>query len=105
VQDTDWARIAALYEVLGGLWFSPVVQLNRAVAVGKSAGPAAGLAIVDGLLATGELPHYPQLPAVRGDLLAGLGRSQEARAEFERAAALTRNAQERAIFLTRAAEL
>jgi len=105
VQDTDWARIAALYEVLGGLWFSPVVQLNRAVAVGKSAGPKAGLAIVDGLLATGELPHYPQLPAVRGDLLAGLGRSQEARAEFERAAALTRNAQERAIFLTRAAEL
>jgi len=105
VQHTDWARIAALYEVLGGLWSSPVVQLNRAVAVGKSAGPAAGLAIVDGLLAAGALPHYPQLPAVRGDLLAGLGRSREARTEFERAAALTRNAQERAIFLTRAAEL
>jgi RNA polymerase sigma factor (sigma-70 family) len=105
VQDTDWARIAALYEVLGGLWSSPVVQLNRAVAVGKSAGPAAGLAIVDGLVAAGELANYPQLPAVRGDLLARLGRSQEGRVEFDRAAQLTRNAQERAIFLARAAEL
>ena len=105
VQDTDWARIAALYEVLGGLWPSPVVQLNRAVAVGKSAGPAAGLAIVDGLIAAEELPQYPQLPAVRGDLLAGLERWQEAQAEFERAATLTRNAQEQAIFLSRAAEL
>ena len=57
MQDTDWARIAALYEVLGGLWSSPVVELNRAVAVGQSAGPAAGFAIVDGLLATGDLPH------------------------------------------------
>ena len=105
VQDTDWARIAALYEVLGGLWSSPVVQLNRAVAVGKATGPADGLAIVDGLVAAGQLPNYPQLPAVRGDLLAQLGRAREARAEFERAAELTRNARERAVFLARAAVL
>jgi len=105
VQDTDWARIAALYEVLGGLWSSPVVQLNRAVAVGKATGPADGLAIVDGLVAAGQLPNYPQLPAVRGDLLAQLGRAWEARAEFERAAELTRNARERAVFLARAALL
>ena len=105
VQDTDWARIAALYEVLGGLWSSPVVQLNRAVAVGKATGPADGLAIVDGLVAAGQLPNYPQLPAVRGDLLAQLGRAREARAEFERAAELTRNARERVVFLARAAVL
>ena len=105
VQDTDWARIAALYEVLGGLWSSPVVQLNRAVAVGKATGPADGLAIVDGLVAAGQLPNYPQLPAVRGDLLAQLGRAWEARAEFERAAELTRNARERVVFLARAAVL
>jgi len=105
VQDTDWARIAALYEVLGGLWSSPVVQLNRAVAVGKATGPADGLAIVDGLVAAGQLPNYPQLRAVRGDLLAQLGRVWEARAEFERAAELTRNARERAVFLARAALL
>ena len=103
VQHTDWARIAALYEILGGLWPSPVVQLNRAVAVGKSAGPVDGLVIVDALVAAGELSTYPQLPAVRGDLLEQLGRIDEARAEFARAAELTRNARERALFLTRAA--
>jgi predicted RNA polymerase sigma factor len=105
VEDTDWARIAALYEVLGRVWPTPVVELNRAVAVGRSAGPAAGLALVDALVAGGSLASYPQLPAVRGDLLASLGRPAEARAEFERAAGLTRNAQERSVFLRRAAQL
>ena len=105
VQDTDWSRIAALYEVLGHLWPSPVVELNRAVAVGRATGPAEGLAIVDALVRAGALPGYPQLPAVRGDLLAQLGRSQEARAEFERAAELTRNGQERTLFLARAASI
>jgi RNA polymerase sigma factor (sigma-70 family) len=105
VGDTDWARIAALYEVLRGVWPSPVVELNRAVAVGFATGPAAGLAIVDSLVAAGALASYPQLPAVRGDLLASLGRAGEARAEFERAAALTRNAGERSVFLRRAAAL
>jgi RNA polymerase sigma factor (sigma-70 family) len=105
VEDTDWARIAALYEVLGRLWPTPVVELNRAVAVGRSAGPDAGLAIVDALVSAGALPSYPQLPAVRGDLLAMLGRREEARAEFGRAAALTRNAGERQVFERRAAAL
>jgi len=105
VEDTDWSRIAALYEVLGHLWPSPVVELNRAVAVGRATGPAEGLAIVDALVRAGALPGYPQLPAVRGDLLAQLGRSQEARAEFERAAELTRNGQERTLFLARAASI
>jgi RNA polymerase sigma factor (sigma-70 family) len=102
VEDTDWARIAALYEVLERLWPTPVVALNRAVAVGRSAGPEAGLAIVDALVASGDLATYPQLSAVRGDLLALLGRAEEARAEFGRAAALTRNAGERALFEKRA---
>jgi RNA polymerase sigma factor (sigma-70 family) len=105
VADTDWARIAALYEVLGRLWPTPVVELNRAVAVGRSAGPAAGLAIVDAVAASGALASYPQLPAVRGDLLAMLGRDDEARAEFGRAASLTRNAAERRLFEDRAAAL
>jgi len=105
VQDTDWSRIAALYEVLGHLWPSRVVELNHAVAVGRATGPAEGLAIVDALVRAGALPGYPQLPAVRGDLLAQLGRSQEARAEFERAAELTRNGQERTLFLARAASI
>jgi predicted RNA polymerase sigma factor len=105
VEDTDWRRIAALYEVLGRLWPTPVVDLNRAVAVGKAEGPAAGLAIVERLVAAGALASYPQLPAVRGDLLAELGRDVEAKAEFERAAALTRNAGERSVFLGRAASL
>ena len=79
VQDTDWPRIAALYEVLGQLWASPVVELNRAVAVGMADGPAAGLAIVDELIAAGQLTGYPQLASVRGDLLAKLGDTDGAR--------------------------
>src|SRR6476661_3388402 len=105
IEDTDWARIAALYAVLGHVWPSPVVELNRAVAVGMSDGPEAGLIIVDTLSARGELSTYPLLPAVRADLLARLGRAAEARAEFERAAALTRNAGEQAVFQRRAAAL
>ena len=102
IEDTDWARIAALYGVLGQLWASPVVELNRAVAVGMSAGPEHGMTIVDELSASGELKDYPQLFAVRGDLLARLGRQAEARAEFSRAAELSRNAPERSVFLRRA---
>ena len=105
VQDTDWARIAALYEVLGQLWASPVVEINRAVAVSMAAGAAAGLDIVDRLVEQNRLTTYPQLAAVRGDLLAKLGRTTEARAELERAAAMTRNAQERGLFLQRDAEI
>jgi predicted RNA polymerase sigma factor len=105
IEDTDWARIAALYAVLGHVWPSPVVELNRAVAVGMAQGPAAGLAIIDELSARGELSTYPLLPAVRADLLARQGRNDEARAEFERAAGLTRNAGERRVFLGRAASL
>ena len=102
-EDTDWGRIAALYRVLAHISPSPVVELNRAVAVGMAAGPARGLEITDTLLHERALEHYAQLPAVRGDLLAKLGRHDEARQEFERAAALTRNERERAVFLTRAA--
>jgi RNA polymerase sigma factor (sigma-70 family) len=101
--DTDWDRIAALYQVLVHLSPSPVVELNRAVAVGMAAGPGAGLEIVDALAARGALDSYPQLPAVRGDLLAKLDRFDEARQEFERAASLTRNERERALLLDRAA--
>src|SRR5690606_18413895 len=86
---TDWVRIAALYDALAQVSPSPVVELNRAVAVGMAFGPAAGLAIVDELVALPALKHYHWLPSVRGDLLAKLGRLGEARAEFERAAALT----------------
>ncbi|MBO0869245.1 MAG: RNA polymerase sigma factor [Micromonosporaceae bacterium] len=100
-EETDWARIAALYAVLAQVSPSPIVELNRAVAVGHADGPAAGLSIVDGL----ELPDYPLVPAVRGDLLARLGRDAEARGEFERAAAMTRNARERSLFQARAKEL
>jgi len=102
-EDTDWARIAALYQVLAYVSPSPVVELNRAVAVGMASGAAAGLAIVDALRAERALGGYPQLPAVRGDLLAKLGRADEARQEFERAAALTQNERERSLFLDRAA--
>jgi predicted RNA polymerase sigma factor len=102
--DTDWDRIAALYLVLAHVAPSPIVELNRAVAVGMASGPAAGLAIIDAVRSERALANYPQLPAVRGDLLAKLGRLDEARAEFERAAALTRNDRERAIFLARAAQ-
>jgi RNA polymerase sigma-70 factor (ECF subfamily) len=101
-QETDWRRIAGLYETLGQLTPSPVVELNRAVAVAMAFGPAAGLEIVDALTAEPSLKAYHLLPSVRGDLLAKLGRSDEARAEFERAAALTRNARERELLLNRA---
>jgi RNA polymerase sigma-70 factor (ECF subfamily) len=101
--ETDWARIAALYDALARLTPSPVVELNRAVAVGMASGPAAGLELVDALTAEPSLDGYHLLPSVRGDLLARLGRFDEARAEFERAAALTRNARERTLLLERAA--
>jgi RNA polymerase sigma factor (sigma-70 family) len=104
-EDTDWERIAALYRVLAHVSPSPVVELNRAVAVGMAAGPAKGLELTEPLRREQALEHYPQLPAVRGDLLAKLGRLDEARREFEHAAALTRNHRERAVFLTRAATL
>jgi RNA polymerase sigma factor (sigma-70 family) len=103
--DTDWERIAALYTVLSHVTVSPVVELNRAIAVGMALGPGEGLTIVDALVSQGSLPGYPHLAAVRGDLLARLGRSGEARQEFEHAASLTRNASERALFLGRAAQL
>jgi RNA polymerase sigma factor (sigma-70 family) len=99
---TDWARIAALYAVLAQLMPSPVVELNRAVAVAMAFGPAAGLALVDPLTSEPSLESYHLLPSVRGDLLAKLGRFDEARAELERAAALTRNTRERALLLERA---
>ncbi len=104
VQDTDWERIAALYQVLAYLTPSPVVELNRAVAVGMAYGPARGLEIADNLTGQPALAGYVQLPAVRGDLLAKLGRLEEARQEFTRAAALTSNERERALFRARAAE-
>ena len=101
-EQTDWVRIAALYAVLAQLVPSPVVELNRAVAVGMAHGPAAGLELLDALLADPALERYHLLPAARGDLLAKLGRIDEARAELERAAAMTRNARERALLLDRA---
>jgi RNA polymerase sigma factor (sigma-70 family) len=104
VKDTDWERIAALYVVLAHLTPSPVVELNRAVAVGMAYGPARGLEIADKLTDQPALAGYVQLPAVRGDLLARLGRLDEARREFTRAAALTSNEGERTLFRTRAAE-
>ena len=102
-EDTDWARIAALYAALAQVTGSPVVELNRAVAVAMASGPAAGLALVDGLVRDGALAAYHLLPGVRGDLLVKLGRLDEARVEFERAAGLTRNARERELMLERAA--
>jgi len=101
--ETDWARIVALYDALAGLLPSPVVELNRAVAVAMSQGPAAGLELVDTLAGEPSLGAYHLLPSVRGDLLSRLGRLDEARAEFERAASLTRNARERALLRERAA--
>jgi RNA polymerase sigma factor (sigma-70 family) len=101
--ETDWPRIAALYEVLARLVPSPVVELNRAVAVAMAEGPAAGLALADALRDTAALRNYHLLPSVRGDFLFRLGRHSEARAEFERAAGLTRNERERALLLERAA--
>jgi RNA polymerase sigma factor (sigma-70 family) len=102
-EETDWARIAALYDALAQLAPSPVVELNRAVAFSMAYGPAAGLELVDALSAEPSLQNYHLLPSVRGDLLARLGRFAEARTEFERAAALTRNARERELLLARAA--
>ena len=101
-EETDWARIAALYDALAQLAPSPVVELNRAVAVAMAFGPAAGLELVDELTAEPSLKAYHLLPSVRGDLLAKLGRLGEARPEFERAASLTRNARERELLLGRA---
>ena len=103
-EETDWERIASLYGSLARLTRSPVVELNRAVAVSMARGPAAGLALTDAIAADDSLASYHLLPSVRGDLLAKLGRHEEARAEFERAAALTANAPERELLLRRAAE-
>jgi RNA polymerase sigma-70 factor, ECF subfamily len=100
---TDWPRIAALYAALAYVAPSPIVELNRAVAVGMAEGPAAGLAIIDAIADEPALKSYHLLPSVRGDLLRKLGRVSEARAEFERAAALTQNARERDLLLARAA--
>jgi RNA polymerase sigma-70 factor, ECF subfamily len=101
-EDTDWAGIAGLYGVLAEVMPSPVVELNRAVAVSMASGPQAGLDLVDALAAEPSLRGYHLLPSVRGDLLMKLGRPDEARAEFERAAALTSNAQERDLSVRRA---
>jgi RNA polymerase sigma factor (sigma-70 family) len=103
-EETDWQRIANLYTELVGLSLSPVVELNRAVAVGMAYGPQAGLEIVDRLLPEPSLKQYHLLPSVRGDLLFKLGRYAEARAEFERAASLTRNERERQMLLDRATD-
>ena len=102
--ETDWPRIVALYDAVAQLAPSPVVELNRAVAVGMAFGPAAGLDLVDALVAEPSLKSYHLLPAVRGDLLRKLGRSDEARAEFERSASLTENLRERELLQRRAAE-
>jgi RNA polymerase sigma factor (sigma-70 family) len=101
--ETDWARIVALYDALARLTPSPVVDLNRAVAVAMAFGPAAGLDLVDALTSEPSLEAYHLLPSVRGDLLAKVGRFDEAREEFERAASLTRNERERRLLLERAA--
>ena len=100
--ETDWERIVALYDALAQLTRSPVVELNRAVAVAMAFGPAAGLELVDALVARGSLGAYHLLPSVRGDLLAKLGRLDEAREQFERAASLTGNERERTLLLERA---
>jgi predicted RNA polymerase sigma factor len=101
-EQTDWLRIAALYDALAQLAPSPIVELNRAVVLAMAYGPAAGLELVDRLASEAALKHYHLLPSVRGDLLAKLDRKQEARAEFERAAGLTNNLRERALLLARA---
>ena len=100
-EDTDWTRMAALYQVLAYVSPSPVVELNRAVALAMAYGPAAGLALVDTLVEEPVLKGYHLLPSVRGDFLARLGRRAEARREFERAASLTRNGRERALLTER----
>ncbi len=101
-EQTDWPRIAALYDNLGRVSPSPVVELNRAVAISMAFGPAAGLTLVDALTREPSLERYHLLPSVRGDLLAKLGRLDEAREEFQRAASLTRNGRERKLLLERA---
>ena len=103
--DTDWPRIAALYAQLAATAPSPVVELNRAVAVAMAQGPAAGLAVVEAIADAPAMRHYHLLPSVRGDLLEKLGRREEARAEFERAAGMTRNAREQALLRRRAEAL
>jgi RNA polymerase sigma factor (sigma-70 family) len=105
VEQTDWARIVALYDALAQLAPSPVIALNRAVAVGMAFGPGTALELVDALAAEPALKNYPWLPAVRGDLLVRLGRRAEARAAFEQAAALTRNERDRGLLLDRARDL
>jgi len=102
--DTDWSRIVALYDAVAELAPSPVIELNRAVAVGMAFGPASGLDLVDALIGEPSLKAYYLLPAVRGDLLRKLGRPAEARTEFERAALLTENERERTLLQRRAAE-
>jgi predicted RNA polymerase sigma factor len=102
-EETDWRRIVALYDALASIAPSPVVELNRAVAVSMAFGADAGLSIVDQLLEEPSLKNYHLLPSVRGDFLHKLGRFAEARAEFERAAGMTKNARERALLLERAA--
>ncbi len=102
-EETDWTRIATLYEQLARALPSPIVELNRAVAVAMVSGPAAGLELIDALVSHPSLRSYHLLPSVRGDFLSKLGRFDEARAEFERAASLTRNTRERALLLQRAA--
>ncbi|MBX9632138.1 MAG: RNA polymerase sigma factor [Burkholderiales bacterium] len=104
-EDTDWARIAALYDALAEVMPSPVVELNRAVAVCMAFGPAAALEIVDGLQEIAQLKSYHWLPSVRGDFLARLGRHEEARAEFERAALMTQNVREQELLRERARSL
>jgi RNA polymerase sigma-70 factor, ECF subfamily len=103
-EETDWIRIAELYRDLARLTPSPIVELNRAVAVGMAFGPKAGLELVDALRSEPSLKSYHLLPSVRADLLKKMGRVDEARAEFERAASLTRNARERELLLARAAD-
>jgi RNA polymerase sigma-70 factor (ECF subfamily) len=103
--ETDWERISALYDALAQVAPSPVIELNRAVAVSMAFGPAAGLELVDALVSDRVLESYHLLPSVRGDLLVKLGRFGEARLEFERAAALTQNARERELLLKRASAL
>jgi predicted RNA polymerase sigma factor len=104
-EDTDWARIAALYDALAQVAPSPVVELNRAMAVGMAFGPAAGLELIDQLVDEPALRAYPHLPAARADLLAKLGRRLEAVAELERAAGVSQNGRERALPQKRAAAL
>jgi predicted RNA polymerase sigma factor len=101
-EETDWARIVRLYDALAQLSPSPVIELNRAVAVSMAFGPAAGLELVNALTSDPSLQKYHLLPSVRGDLLTKLRRFDEARLEFERAASLTRNVRERELLLQRA---